>query len=165
LRGMARTETPRRQDTRIPDLVNSCLEILHGKFKRLGVAVEQAYDPNPVVSCVSTQISQVILNLLVNAFQAIEAAGRSEGRIVIRTARRGGEFVLEIEDNGPGIKPEHVSRLFDPFFTTKDVGEGTGLGLSISHHIITAHGGRIDVDSKPGEGCCFRICLPLKERP
>lgn len=164
LRGMARTDAPHRQDTRVPDLVNSCLEILHGKFKRLGVVVDQHHDSNPVVPCVATQISQVILNMLVNAFQAIEAAGRAEGRVAIRTARRGEEFVLEIEDNGGGIEPAHVSRLFDPFFTTKDVGEGTGLGLSISHHIITAHGGRIEVESTPGQGSCFRVVLPLKER-
>ena len=163
LRGMARTEAPRRQDTRIPDLVNSSLEILHGKFKRLGIIVEQNHDPHPVVSCVPTQISQVVLNLLVNAFQAVEAAARTDGRVQVRTVRRAEELLLEIQDNGPGIQPEHLSRVFDPFFTTKDVGEGTGLGLSISHHIISAHGGRIDVESQPGAGTCFRVSLPIKE--
>lgn len=160
LRGLARTETPRRQDTRIPDLIDSSLEILHGKFKRLGAIVHQDHDANPVVPCVPTQISQVVLNLLVNAFQAIEAANRPGGRIDIRT-RRGDDFVLEVCDNGAGIKPENLPRLFDPFFTTKDVGEGTGLGLSISHHIIEAHGGRIEVESTPGQGTCFRVHLPL----
>ncbi len=163
LRGMARTEAPRRQEVRVPDLVNSSLEILHGKFKRLGVVVEQQHDPNPVVPCVPTQLSQVVLNLLVNAYQAIEASHRSDGRIDLRTQRHGNEFLLEIKDNGIGIKADNLPRLFDPFFTTKDVGEGTGLGLSISHHIISAHGGRIDVESKTGEGTCFRIYLPLKE--
>lgn len=163
LRGMARTEAPRRQDTRIPDLVNSALEILHGKFKRLGVTVEQRHDPTPIVSCVPTQISQVVLNLLVNAFQAIEVAKRPNGRVEVRTVRQGNEFLIEIQDNGSGIKADHLPRLFDPFFTTKDVGEGTGLGLSISHHIVSAHGGRIDVDSTPGEGTCFRVILPLQD--
>lgn len=163
LRGMARTEAPRRQDTRIPDMVNSSLEILHGKFKRLGVIVDQNHDPRPVVSCVPTQISQVILNLLVNAFQAIESTRRTDGKIWVRTERRDKNFVIEIKDNGPGIKAEHVSRLFDPFFTTKDVGEGTGLGLSISHHIVSAHGGRIEVEAQPGVGTCFRVVLPEQE--
>jgi PAS domain S-box-containing protein len=166
LRGMARTEVPRRQDTRIPEVINSSLEILHGKFKRLGVIVHQDHDPNPVVPCVPTQISQVVLNLLVNAFQAVEARHRNVsgiGRIDVRTRRVGDDFLLEIQDNGVGIKPEHRARLFDPFFTTKDVGEGTGLGLSISHHIINAHGGRIEVESPNGEGTCFRVHLPLKE--
>jgi two-component system NtrC family sensor kinase len=163
LRGMARTEAPRRQDARIPDMINSALEIIHGHFKRLGVAVEQVHDERPVISCVPTQISQVVLNVLVNAYQAIEAAKRAQGKISIRTQRLSSEMLLEIKDNGAGIKPEHLPRLFDPFFTTKDVGEGTGLGLSISHHIISGHGGRIEVDSQRGEGACFRIFLPVKE--
>ena len=108
-------------------------------------------------------MSQVVLNLLVNAFQAVESARRTDGRVDIRTRRAGNEFLLEVQDNGAGINPENLPRLFDPFFTTKDVGEGTGLGLSISHHIIAAHGGRIEVSSKLGEGTCFRVHLPLKE--
>jgi C4-dicarboxylate-specific signal transduction histidine kinase len=165
LRGMARTDAPKRQEARLPDMINASLEILHGKYKRLGVVVEQAHDPNPVVPCVPTQISQVVLNLLVNAFQAIEASKRPDGRLDIRTRRLDGQMILEIKDNGGGIKSEHMSRLFDPFFTTKDVGEGTGLGLSISHHIISAHGGRIEVDPKSGEGTCFRVYFPLKNPP
>jgi len=70
-------------------------------------------------------------------------------------------MLVEVADNGTGIAPEHLPKLFDPFFTTKPVGEGTGLGLSISHGIITGHGGRIEVDSRPGEGTTFRIFLPL----
>jgi PAS domain S-box-containing protein len=161
LRGMARTEAPRRQEVRVSDLIDSNLEILHGNFKRLGVAVEQVHNEQPLVSCVPTQISQVVLNLLMNAFQAIDATRRSDGRITIRSRRLPGEVLLEIEDNGTGIQPEHMVKLFDPFFTTKDVGEGTGLGLSISHHIITAHGGRIEVDGQPGVGAIFRVYLPL----
>jgi signal transduction histidine kinase len=161
LRGMARTDAPRRQEARAHDLIDNSLEILHGKFKRLGVSVEQHHDANLLVSCVPTQISQVVLNMLVNAFQAIETTQRRDGRILVRTQRRGGEFVMEIEDNGCGIQREHLPRLFDPFFTTKEVGEGTGLGLSISHHIVSAHGGTIEVESTPGVGTCFRVCLPL----
>lgn len=161
LRGLARTEAPRRQETSLPDLINGSLEIVHGNFKWLGVTVEQHHDARPIIGCVSTQISQVVLNLLVNAFQAIEAAKQKQGRIVIRTQRLGREMLLEITDNGIGIEPEHLPKLFDPFFTTKDVGMGTGLGLSISHHIVAAHGGRIEVDSKPGE-TRFRVYLPIK---
>ncbi len=164
LRGLARTDAPRRQDARIPDLIDSSLEIIRGRYRRLGVVVEQQHDPNPTVPCVPTQISQVILNLLVNAFQAIEASGRDGGRVTIRTERRRDEMLLELTDNGDGIAPENLPKVFDPFFTTKDVGEGTGLGLSISHHIVTAHDGRIEVDSALGRGSCFRVYLPLKEK-
>jgi PAS domain S-box-containing protein len=163
LRGMARTEAPRRQDVNVAEIFNSSLEILHGKYKRLGVTVNQKHDPRPTVPCVPTQISQVILNLLVNAFQAIETSKRIDGRIDIRTERRTEQFIMEIRDNGIGIAQADLPRVFDPFFTTKDVGEGTGLGLSISHHIVEAHGGRIDVESNAGAETCFRVILPMKE--
>ena len=139
LRGLARTDTPRHQEISVPDLVDNSLEVLRGRFKRSGILVEQDHDPNPRVSCVQTQISQVLLNLLVNAFQAIESQHLDGGGILrIRTRRIGNEMLVEIADNGPGIPPEHMDKIFDPFFTTKDVGEGTGLGLSITHNIISA---------------------------
>ena len=163
LRGLARTDVPRRQETHLPDLVASSLEILRGRLKKSDIAVEQEHDPVPRVFCVATQVSQVILNLLLNAVQAIEThCTEGGGRIVIRTRRFPYEMVLEIEDNGCGIPPENMGRLFDPFFTTKEVGEGTGLGLSITHNIITSHGGRVEVNSRPGEGAVFRIILPLR---
>ena len=110
----------------------------------------------------ASQISQVVLNLLVNAIQAIESSGREQGgRIEISTRPRGDYYLVEIADDGCGIDPESIPRLFDPFFTTKPVGEGTGLGLSISHGIVTGHGGRIEVESDPGRGTRFRILLPL----
>jgi PAS domain S-box-containing protein len=162
LRGLARTDSPRPTATSLPDLVAASLEILHGRFKRSGIVVEQEHEPGVKVPLVTTQISQVILNLLVNAFQAVEAHRPSGGRIAVRTGRQGNDMLLEVADNGPGIEPAHLPKLFDPFFTTKDVGEGTGLGLSISHNIIMAHGGRIEVESAPGHGATFRVYLPLQ---
>jgi PAS domain S-box-containing protein len=162
LRGLARTDSPRRQDTNLPDLVETSLEIIRGRMKRRGIELVTDYDPNSRLRCVSTQISQVFLNLLVNALQAIEACPPPRpGRIVVRTRRLEEEMLIEVSDNGCGIDPDNLPRLFDPFFTTKDVGEGTGLGLSITHNIVTAHAGRIEVDSSPGAGSCFRIHLPL----
>lgn len=162
LRGVARTDTPRHQETSIPDLVDNNLEIIRGRFKRSGIEVRQDHDPNPRVTCVYTQISQVLLNLLVNSFQALESFRKEGGIIQVRTRRGGGDMLIEIADNGPGIPAEHLDKLFDPFFTTKDVGEGTGLGLSITHNIVAAHGGRIEVCSEVGHGACFRVYLPLK---
>jgi signal transduction histidine kinase len=161
LRGLARTDSPKRMETDIPDLVETSLEILRGRMKRQSIEVCKSYDPNSSVQCVQTQISQVFLNLLVNAVQAIEAAGRDAGTITVSTKRQGEEMLIEVGDNGTGIDPDHLAKLFDPFFTTKDVGEGTGLGLSIAHNIIRAHGGRIEVDSQVGVGTRFRIYLPL----
>jgi PAS domain S-box-containing protein len=163
LRGLARTDAPKRHDASLPDLVETSLEILRGRLRRAGIEVVQDHDPHPRLRCVSSQISQVLLNLLVNAAQAIEAFRKEGGRIVITTRRGDDEMLIEIADNGCGIDPGHLPRLFDPFFTTKDVGEGTGLGLSITHNIVTGHGGRLEVDSQPGAGSCFRIFLPLHE--
>lgn len=71
--------------------------------------------------------------------------------------------MLEIIDDGKGIEPTHMERIFEPFFTTKPVGKGTGLGLALSHSIVNTHQGRIEVESKVGQGTCFRVWLPLRQ--
>jgi signal transduction histidine kinase len=117
----------------------------------------------PLVFCHSGQINQVLLNILVNAAQAIRSQGRGErGTITVRTYACDGEVVCEIADDGPGIPPENLSRIFDPFFTTKPPGKGTGLGLSVSYDIVVRkHKGKLQVDSTVGAGAKFTIRLPL----
>ncbi len=85
------------------------------------------------------------------------------GTIRVQTGHDGDHVWVEIADSGPGIPPEAQARIFDPFFTTKPVGKGTGLGLSISYGIVAKHHGRIDVDSRIGEGSRFRIVLPVRQ--
>jgi len=104
------------------------------------------------------EINQVILNVLVNAAQAIGGQGRSaKGNITLRTRMKGEYAILDIEDDGPGIPEALRSKIFDPFFTTKDPGKGTGLGLSISYDIVVnKHGGRLTVGDLPGGGRCSR---------
>jgi signal transduction histidine kinase len=159
LRGLARTDRPQMEQAHLPELVEMSLEMVRGRLQRRGIEVEQDYQAINV-HCVPAQISQVLLNLLVNALQAIEATGAPSGTIRIASRSHNGDLLLEVADTGCGIEPTDLARLFDPFFTTKPVGEGTGLGLSITHGIISGHGGRIEVDSRPGEGSCFRIYLP-----
>jgi signal transduction histidine kinase len=164
LRGLARTSPPKMETVLIADLLESALEMIRGRMRRhnIEVKVEHAAD-TPRLTCVPSQISQVILNLLINAVQAIETTGSMEGGLIrFTTAREGDSLLITIADNGCGIDPASIPQLFDPFFTTKSVGEGTGLGLSITHGIITGHSGRIDVESRPSEGTCFRVYLPLK---
>ncbi len=161
LRGLARTSKTERQLASIPDLVDTSLEMVLNRIKRLNIMIESNYDPDPVVSCVPPQISQVLLNLFVNAIQALEASKQEERRLHITVHRLQEEMAVAVADNGPGIPEEHRSQVFDPFFTTKDVGEGTGLGLSISHNIISSHGGRFEVESEAGRGTTFRFFLPL----
>ncbi len=120
--------------------------------------------PIPLIECYAGQINQVLLNIIVNAAQAIRyqqgRAGR--GRIDITTYATDGQVACEIRDNGPGIPPEIRSKIFDPFFTTKPPGKGTGLGLNVSYDIIVnKHKGQLEVDSTPGQGSSFTIRLPV----
>ena len=123
-------------------------------------------DPGlPLVPCQAGGINQVIVNMLVNAVQAIEAGSaqysRGSGRIVIATSMAGADAVIRITDNGSGMTEEVRAQVFHPFFTTKEVGQGTGQGLAIAHSVITKHRGSITVESEPGRGTCFTIRLPL----
>jgi signal transduction histidine kinase len=163
LRSMARTAPAQLEEASIPDLVEANLEMLRGQLRRRGIEVKQEYGELRKVRCVVPQVSQVILNLLVNALQAIEIADRAEGGwITVCTRSAGAEVLIEVADNGCGIEARDLPRLFDPFFTTKPLGEGTGLGLSITHNIVTSHGGRIEVESRPGLGSRFCVILPLE---
>ena len=104
------------------------------------------------------EISQVLLNLVTNARDAMQGAGT----IQVRTRNLPDENAVELSvgDDGPGMSSEVVKRIFDPFFTTKPEGKGTGLGLAVSYGIVKDHGGRIDVKTRPGEGTEFMIVLP-----
>ncbi len=122
------------------------------------VSLDLAEDLPPVTGD-RGQLEQVVLNLVVNAEQALATVER-ERRLIVRTkvARRG--VTLSVYDNGPGIAPDHLDRLFDPFWTTKDPHEGTGLGLSLVHSIVAEHGGEIDVQSEVDQGALFLVRLP-----
>jgi PAS domain S-box-containing protein len=164
LRGLARTSPTKMETVLLNDLLESAHEMVRGRMRRHNIELRVEHGPDvPRLTCVAAQIGQVILNLLVNAVQAIETTGRSEGGWVrFSTARVGDSVLIAVADNGCGIEESAFPQLFDPFFTTKSVGEGTGLGLSITHGIVTGHGGRIEVESRPNEGTCFKIYLPLK---
>ena len=112
----------------------------------------------PPVTADRGQMEQVLLNLVVNAEQAL--AGRPGPRLTLKTHPTERGAALFVSDNGPGIPEQHVERIFDPFFTTKAPGEGTGLGLSLVHGIVADHGGRVCVESETGEGTTFRIDFP-----
>jgi PAS domain S-box-containing protein len=123
------------------------------------------YGDVPLVHANEGRLGQVFLNLLVNAMQALpegNAAG-NEIHVVTATHRVSGSALVEIRDSGPGIPPEILHRVFEPFFTTKPVGVGSGLGLSICRSIISAHGGRIEIESEIGKGTVVRVTLPAAE--
>ncbi|MBI5898869.1 MAG: hemerythrin domain-containing protein [Rhodocyclales bacterium] len=116
----------------------------------------------PPVRCIPAQVNQVIMNLLVNAAQAIE----KRGTITVRSGANGEQAWIEVEDTGKGMPPEVAKRIFEPFFTTKPVGKGTGLGLSLSYDIIVKrHGGRFEVSSTLGKGTAIRVWLSIAGPP
>jgi signal transduction histidine kinase len=156
LRVFARGDDDVRQPVDLHDELESSLTLL-GHLLKDRVVVERKYGDLPAVECVRSQIDQVLLNVLANAAQAIEGPGT----ITLETRREDDRVVVAVRDTGHGIAPDVIGRIFDPFFTTKPVGEGSGLGLSISYEIVAKHGGRIDVESRPGEGATFTVTLPL----
>ncbi|CAN5251756.1 hypothetical protein BH09GEM1_BH09GEM1_15710 [soil metagenome] len=163
----ARQQPAERATTRLNDIITDTLELRRYALRTAGVQVVTELDAAlPPTWADPFQLQQVVLNLLVNAEQALAESSR-ERRIVIRTALTGGgaEILLSIADNGPGIDSERIDRIFNPFFTTKPVGQGTGLGLSISDGIIHEHGGRIRVESLPGMGATFFVEIPRVNPP
>jgi signal transduction histidine kinase len=135
----------------------------HYDFRKVNVVRE--YDADlPPVPCVSTEIEQVLLNLVRNAAQAMARAGTEGPTLTLRTRKMQDWAVIEVEDNGPGIPRDDLPRIFDPFYTTKKAGEGTGLGLSVSYFIITNnHHGQLSVTSREGRGARFVVSLPLRQ--
>ncbi len=141
---------------------------LKKRFDFRHIRIHRSYDNTlGSVPCESSQIQQVLLNLLSNSAQAMAEhpdPGR-EPHIILRLRKEAHDALIEVEDNGPGMDAETRKRAFEPFFTTKDVGHGTGLGLSVSYFIITEnHGGTMDLDSAPGRGTRFSIRLPFEHR-
>ncbi|MGN0793863.1 MAG: sensor histidine kinase [Aristaeellaceae bacterium] len=115
-------------------------------------------DPDLLVEGNETQLSQLLLNLILNAFHAMEETG---GTLALSMAREKNEAVLRVADTGIGIPPEVLPHIFEPFFTTRESGKGTGLGLAIVHQIVESHHGVIAVDSTPGQGAAFTLWFPL----
>jgi signal transduction histidine kinase len=152
-------------DVCLNSTVQSCLRLVRNEFESIA-KVELALDPDlPKFRGNVQKIEQVIVNIVVNAAQAIEEAKRP-GTLRVQTRRDGsGHVVLEVTDDGVGMTDEVRQRIFDPFFTTKRARKGTGLGLSIAYGIVADHGGTIEVRSRRGEGSAFTVTFPLKPPP
>jgi PAS domain S-box-containing protein len=160
LRGLSQLDPGPRKLTALSGVVETALKLAGSEIKSRGL-LTRSFAPAPLVVAHEQRLVQVFLNLLLNAAYALD--GRQEAapeiRISIGTDPTGKAFV-EITDTGTGIRDADLPRLFDPFFTTRAPGEGLGLGLSVCHQIISALGGRIDVESRFGVGTTFRVVLP-----
>ncbi|NOZ25908.1 MAG: HAMP domain-containing protein [Nitrospirae bacterium] len=153
----AKPVKPEPRPSDINKLVMETLDLLRQESEEQGIMIETRLDREvPEIPFDYHQIKQVLINLLINSFDAVE----KNGKIKVRTAMSGRGLLLSVEDNGKGIGAEDMENIFNPFFTTRT--RGTGLGLAISRKIAKEHGGDIMVESAPGKGSTFTLFLPLK---
>ena len=147
------------QRSNINAVVERCVRLVKPKADISGVEIQSALDPGlPLVQCDPAQIEQVMLALVMNAFDAMPRGGN----VWLKTSfnAESNSIALQIRDDGSGIPDELLPRMFEPFFTTKG-SKGVGLGLAISRNIVDRHNGKIEVQSKPGQGTTFTISIPV----
>ncbi len=156
----ARQITPRAGRISVNRLAADVLTFFEARLRERSIAVAtELGEAVPDIPGDESQVRQVLINLVLNAVQAMPAGGR----LSIATGCRGGEVLIRVADTGPGIPAEIREKIFLPFFTTKDVDQGTGLGLSVAHGIVKAHRGRITVGGRPGEGAELTVALPVRQ--
>ena len=165
--GVARNRTNSFAPTDLAEIVEEVMVLLEREFSKYRIRVERRFETVPKVLANGNQIQQVLLNLLINARQAMPNGGHVQLRLEYDAPSEMVCFV--VRDTGPGIPPEKLRRIFDPFFSTKsgpdETGKGgTGLGLASCRNIIEAHHGRIRVESTPGAGTAFSIRLPVARK-
>jgi len=151
-----------KQQTSINELVETVMSMVRQQYMKQHITITSTLKEGlPFCFIDASRIKQVLLNLIINAAQAID----QQGEISITTRRSEQSVLIIITDNGPGIASEVLDKIFDPFFSTKEPGEGTGLGLSVSYGIIQEHNGEIKVRSTQNKGTCFTVILPIEEEP
>ncbi len=156
----ARQMPPQKTRTNLNQIIKEGLYFLESRCAKEGIKVErQLAEDLPEVTADPAQMTQVLVNIIVNAIQAMPGGGQ----LTIQTEASAESVTLNIEDTGIGMEEKVVKQIFLPFFTTKDIGKGTGLGLAVVHGIVTSHGGSIHVSSKVNEGTRFTIKLPIAE--
>jgi len=156
LKTYSRSDNGPPEDADLLVCIESALSLSRNETKYVADIVTEL-KPMPSIVCHPVQVTQVLVNLIVNAAHAIEG----HGTIWVRTRVEGSDVVVDVADSGTGIAPENLAKIFDPFFTTKDPGKGTGLGLSLSYEIVERHSGEIRVTSRVGEGSTFSVRLPI----
>ena len=163
LRDFSRLDEAERKRIDPNDPVRTAIEMVRFHVRHRSIRLEVDLQALPLACCNPGQLNQVLMNLLMNAIQAVEEGAT----IAVRTRLEpdGSAFRYEVADDGPGIPDSIRSKIFDPFFTTTPQGVGTGLGLWITYNIIQEHGGRIDLITEPGRGTTFLVTLPIKGEP
>ena len=159
----AKQQGDRRESMDLVPLVEDVLVLVEKDLQRYRIRLTTQFETHPFAAVNSGQIQQVLLNLIINARQAMEQGGNLT--ISVRSNSEQGQAEISIRDSGCGIPPDKLRRIFEPFFTTKSVDEqgqgGTGLGLSLAKEVMESHGGRIRVESAVGSGTTFTLKFPL----
>ncbi|MDI1232100.1 MAG: AAA family ATPase [Methylobacter sp.] len=141
---------------RIAEVIRQSLLLLEGELSKDGIAVEvDAADDLPAIRCSADSLQQILVNLIINARDALANSSQPQIKIIVRPVED--MLELSVTDNGSGIPQEVQSKIFDPFFTTKPPGKGTGLGLSVIRRLVQDVGGKVQVESIYGHGCCMRL--------
>jgi PAS domain S-box-containing protein len=164
---MARQKRPEREPVDLNAVAMAAYDLAEYGLRNDGIAASRDLAPSlPNISADSDQLHQIIINLIVNAQQALVEAGVPDRALTVRTAIGAdpGTVILDVADNGPGIPEEARRRVFEPFFTTKPQGQGTGVGLSFSQGLAEAHGGTLELVPM-ARGACFRLTLPIDAEP
>ncbi|MBW1808704.1 MAG: PAS domain-containing sensor histidine kinase [Deltaproteobacteria bacterium] len=158
----ARQAPPSKKKVNLNDLIENGLYFLESRCAKAGIDLNRGLTANlPEITADPSQINQILVNLIVNAIQAMEKGGK----LSVDTFCDEKFVCMAVADTGSGMSTEIQKKIFIPFFTTKDVGEGTGLGLPVVHGIVTAHGGDIEIQSQPGKGTRFVVRLPIYSKP
>jgi two-component system NtrC family sensor kinase len=165
LLAFSRRSKPQRVPGDLNKLVRRTLRLVGHKLKLMNAETAlELQDDLPLVECDPSQIQQVILNLILNGAQAMQAKGGGMLTIRTRLLPEGENVEFFVRDTGEGIAPENLAKIFDPFFTTKAEGKGVGLGLAVLYGIVKAHDGEVEVASRRNEGTTFSVTLPLKTK-
>jgi len=160
IRALIRKAPPRKDTCDINEAIRDVVGLTHGEMVKNKISAQtQLAEDLPRIQGDKIQLQQVILNLIINAVDAMSSVSTGPRELFISTAKDVGGVLVTVRDSGPGLSPESVERLFDAFYTTK--ADGMGMGLSICRSIVEAHGGRIWASRDFGQGATFQFTLPL----
>jgi C4-dicarboxylate-specific signal transduction histidine kinase len=162
IRGLLRKGTPRRTEVDVNGIIREVIALLRNELTRNRVYLGTELAANlPPAQGDPVQLQQVLINLIVNALEAMRLSSEQSRKLLIRSAQNGDRILVQVQDSGPGIEPELADRIFEPFFTTK--AEGIGMGLAISRSIVESHGGQLSLASD-SRGAVFQFVLPIDRK-
>ena len=144
------------------NIIRTTVSLVSHKLSLANVVVQESLQGDlPALRCDSSQIQQVVMNLVMNAAESTSSQEGGSVQVRTRLSEDKASIIMEVQDDGEGIPAENLTKIFNPFFTTKGEVKGVGLGLAVVYGVINAHGGDVEVESTVGEGTTFRVTLPL----